>query len=269
MGMTTLVMACIAAALIPLFAVLTYVLQQGMSRLDLALLTQLPSPPGSEGGGLANAILGTLMVVGVATLIAVPLGIAAAIYLAEFSQGKQLGRWIRFMTNMLSGVPSIIAGVFAYGLLVRTGLTGYSAIAGGVALAVLMLPTIILATYEALQLVPQEIRWAAFGIGASHSQTILWMVLPAATPTIVTGVMLAIARAAGETAPLIFTALNSSFWPNGFLEPIATLSVVVFNFSTYPFAPQQALAWAGSLILVLLVLIASIAARMATQRQVY
>lgn len=268
-GMTTLVIACVVVALIPLFAVLTYVLQQGVSRLDLALLTELPAPPGSAGGGIANAILGTLMVVGVAVLISVPLGIATAIYLAEFSQGSPLARWIRFTTNMLSGIPSIIAGVFAYGLLVRTGLTGYSAVAGGVALSVLMLPTIILATNEAFQLVPQEIRWAAFSVGASHGQTVLKIVIPAALPTIVTGVMLAIARAAGETAPLIFTALNSSFWPDGFLEPIATLSVLVFNFSTYPFAPQQALAWAGSLILVLLVLSASIAARLATRRQIY
>ncbi len=268
-SMTTLAIACVVIALIPLFAVLTHVIQQGMGRLDFALLTQLPSPPGLAGGGLANAILGTLMVVGVAVFISVPLGIATAIYVAEFSQGSQIARWIRFTTNMLSGIPSIIAGVFAYGLLVRTGLTGYSAVAGGVALSVLMLPTIILATDEALQLVPQAIRWAAFSVGASHAQTVLQMVIPAAMPTIVTGVMLAVARAAGETAPLIFTALSSSFWPNGFLEPIATLSVLVFNFSTYPFAPQQALAWAGSLILVLLVLIASIAARMATKRQIY
>ncbi|NET33403.1 MAG: phosphate ABC transporter permease PstA [Cyanothece sp. SIO1E1] len=268
-GLTTMMTACVVVTLIPLFAVLTYVLLQGMSRLDLALLTQLPAPPGSAGGGLANAILGTLIVVGIAVLISVPFGVSTALYLSEFSQGNQLARWIRFATKMLSGIPSIIAGVFAYGLLVRTGLTGYSAIAGGVGLTVLMLPTIVLATDEALQLVPQELRWAAFGVGASRSQTVLRIVMPAAMPSIVTGVMLAIARAAGETAPLIFTALSSSFWPNGLFEPIATLSVLVFNFSTFPFAPQQALAWAGSLILVLLVLITSIAARLATRRRVY
>jgi phosphate transport system permease protein len=265
--MTGLSGLCMVITLIPLVLVLAFVIVQGAGRLDLALFTQLPPPPGLEGGGIANAILGTLIVVAIATLISVPFGIMAAIYLSEFSEDGQIARWVRFFTNVLSGVPSIISGVFVYALLVRSGLTGYSAVAGGVALAVLMLPTIIRTTDEALQIIPQEIRWASIGVGSSRYQTVLQIVLPAAVPSILTGVTLAIARAAGETAPLIFTALFSPFWPNGIFQPIATLSVLVYNFAIVPFQPQQELAWAGSLILVLLVLITSITARVVTSRK--
>lgn len=267
--MTALASVCMVATLIPLALVLALVLVRGIGRLDLQLFTQLPPPPGLAGGGIANAILGTLIVVGIATLIAVPFGIMAAIYLAEFSEGSKLAQNVRFATNVLSGVPSIIAGVFIYALLVRTNVTGYSAVAGGVALAVLMLPTIIRTTDEALKIVPQEIRWASVGVGASDYQTVLTVVLPAALPAIITGVTLAIARAAGETAPLIFTALFSQFWPSGIFNPIASLAVLVYNFAIVPFQPQQELAWAGSFILVLLVLTTSIAARLATRRRTF
>ncbi len=267
--MTAVATACIIITLIPLFAVLIYVGLQGFSRLNLDLFTQLPPPPGLSGGGIANAIIGTLIVVALATAISVPIGVFAAVYLSEFSGGNQIARWVRFATNVLSGVPSIIAGIFAYGLLIATGVVGFSAIAGGVALSVLMLPTIIRTTDEALKIVPQDIRWAALGVGAYNYQTVLKIVLPAALPAILTGVTLAIARAAGETAPLIFTALFSNFWPRGALEPIASLSVLVYNFAIVPFKPQQELAWAGSLILVLLVLITSTLARWATRQKVY
>jgi phosphate transport system permease protein len=267
--MTGLAGACIVITLIPLFAVLTYVLVQGFSHLNLDLLTKLPPPPGLQGGGVANAIIGTLIVVGLATVMAVPIGVMAAIYLSEFSNNNKIASWVRFATNILSGVPSIISGVFVFGLLIGSGLIGFSAIAGGVSLAVLMLPTIIRTTDEALQIVPQDIRWAALGVGAYNFQSVLFIVLPAALPSILTGVTLAIARAAGETAPLIFTALFSNFWPNRLNEPIATLSVLVYNFATAPFKPQQQLAWAGSLILVLMVLISSVSARLATRRKVY
>jgi len=267
--MTGLAGACIVITLIPLFAVLTYVIAQGISTLNWDLLTKLPPPPGLKGGGVANALLGTLIVVGLATAIAVPIGILAAVYLSDFSNDNQIARWVRFATNILSGVPSIISGIFAFGLLVGSGLIGFSAIAGAVSLAVLMLPTIIRTTDEALQIVPQDIRWAALGVGAYNYQSVLFIVLPAALPSILTGVTLAIARAAGETAPLIFTALFSNFWPDGLLKPIATLSVLVYNFATVPFKPQQQLAWAGSLILVFLVLVSSVSARLATRRKVY
>jgi phosphate transport system permease protein len=267
--MTGVATFCLVITLIPLGAVLYYVTIQGFRRFTPELFTELPPPPGLAEGGLANAIIGTLIVVGIATAIAVPIGVLTAVYLSEFSNNNQIARGVRFATNVLSGVPSIIAGIFAYGLLVSSQIVGFSAIAGGVALAVLMLPTIIRTTDEALQIVPQEIRWAALGVGAYNYQTVLKIVIPAALPSILTGVTLAVARAAGETAPLVFTALYSNFWPEGLREPIATLSVLVYNFAIVPFPAQQELAWAGSLILVLLVLITSVAARLATRRKVY
>lgn len=271
--MTGLSALCMIVTLIPLVAVLLFVFIQGFSRLNFDLFTQLPPPPGLSQGGLANAIIGTLVVVGIAVVLAVPIGVLAAVYLSEFSNNNQFATSIRFATNVLSGVPSIIAGIFAFGLLVFSRVVGFSAIAGGVSLAVLMLPTIIRTTDEALKIVPQEIRWAALGVGAYKYQTVIKIVLPAALPGIITGVTLAIARAAGETAPLIFTALFSNFWPNvsvqGLQEPIATLSVLVYNFAILPFKPQQELAWAGSLILVFLVLTTSVLARLATRRKIY
>ncbi len=265
--MTILAGACLLIVLIPLFAVIIYVVSQGFSRLNLDLFTKLPPPPGLKGGGIANAIIGTLMTVGIGTLISVPFGVLAAVYLSEFSKGNT-ARWIRFATNVLAGVPSIIAGIFAYGVIVVT-MGGFSAVAGGVALAVLMLPTIVRTTDEALQIVPQDIRWASVGLGASNYQTVLTVVLPAAIPAILTGVTLAIARAAGETAPLIFTALNSPFWPRGIWQPTPSLSVLVYNFATVPFKAQQELAWAASLILVVMILLTSILARWAARKSIY
>ncbi len=262
--MTILAGACLVIALVPLFAVIFYVISKGINRLNLDLFTQLPPPPGLEKGGIANAIIGTLMTVGIATLISVPFGVLAAVYLSEFSSGK-IAYWVRFATNVLAGVPSIIAGIFAYGLIVVTT-GGFSAVAGGIALSVLMLPTIVRTTDEALQIVPQEMRWASVGLGASDYQTVLKVVLPAALPAIITGVTLAIARAAGETAPLIFTALNSPFWPQGFLKPTPSLAVLVYNFAGVPFKALQELAWAASLILVIMILLTSILTRWATSK---
>ncbi|HAZ45971.1 MAG TPA: phosphate ABC transporter permease PtsA [Cyanobacteria bacterium UBA11369] len=266
-AMTWVAFLCGALALIPLLAVLSYVSIQGFKRLNLSAFTELPPPPLVPGGGFGNAIIGTLITVGLGALISVPIGVLAAIYLTEFSSGK-LARWIRFATNILSGIPSIIAGVFAYGIVVVTTGT-FSAVAGGVALSVLMLPIIVRTTDEALQLVSKDLRQAAFGLGATNYQTVLGVVLPAALPAIITGVTLAIARASGETAPLIFTALFSQFWPNNIMAPTPSLAVLVFNFAIVPFKNQQELAWAASLILVFMVLITSIIARLATRRKVY
>jgi phosphate transport system permease protein len=266
-AMTGVAFLCGALALIPLLAVLSYVTLQGFKRISPSLFTQLPPPPLVPGGGFGNAILGTLIMVGIAALISVPFGVLAAIYLTEFSSGK-LSRWIRFATNILSGIPSIIAGVFAYGIVVVTTGT-FSAVAGGAALAVLMLPIIVRTTDEALQLVPKDLRQAAVALGATNFQTVMGVVLPAAIPAIVTGVTLAIARASGETAPLLFTALFSQFWPNSLMAPTPSLAVLVFNFAIVPFKNQQELAWAASLILVLMVLVTSIIARLATRRKVY
>ncbi|KAF3887238.1 MULTISPECIES: phosphate ABC transporter permease PstA [Nostocales] len=263
--MTGIAFLCGMLALLPLLAVLTYVIIKGFSSLSLDLFTKLPPPPLVKGGGFGNAIVGTLIMVGIAALISVPFGVMAAIYLTEFSSGK-LSRWIRFATNVLSGVPSIIAGVFAYGIVVATT-GGFSAVAGGAALSILMLPIIVRTTDEALQLVSKDLRQAAVGLGATNFQTVSWVVVPAAVPAIVTGATLAIARAAGETAPLLFTALFSQFWPSTLFQPTASLAVLVFNFAIAPFKNWQSLAWAASLILVLLVLITSIIARWATRER--
>jgi phosphate transport system permease protein len=265
--LTAIAGALVVLAIIPLLAVLSYVLIKGASRLNLDLLTQLPPPPMVPGGGIANAIVGTLVMVGLAALISVPIGIMAAVFLAEFS-APSTAQWIRFATNVLNGVPSIILGVFAYAALVVTTKT-FSAFAGAVALSILMLPIIIRTTDEALQIVPQEIRWASVGVGASKYQTVLQIVLPAALPTILTGTTLAIARASGETAPLIFTALFTQFWPNSLSQPTPSLAVLVYNFATVPFKNQQELAWAASLVLVFLVLTTSVVSRWFLRRKTF
>jgi phosphate transport system permease protein len=257
-------------AIFPLVIILLYLLGKGISSLSLDIFTQLPPPPLVEGGGFGNAILGTVIIVGIGAAISVPIGIMAAIYLSEFSQGK-LADSIRFATNVLSGVPSIIIGVFAYGVIVLTT-KSYSAWAGGFALAILMLPIIVRTTDEALKLVPQEIRQASIAVGANNYQTILQIVLPAAIPAIITGVTLAIARAAGETAPLLFTALFTQYWINWnnyLVEPTASLAVLVYNFAIVPFKNQQELAWGAAFILVILVLFTSIVSRVATSRRTY
>ncbi|MDJ0649491.1 MAG: phosphate ABC transporter permease PstA [Xenococcaceae cyanobacterium MO_188.B19] len=257
-------------AVVPLFIILTYLLQKGISSLRWQVFTELPPPPLVPGGGFGNAILGTVIMVGIGALISVPIGVMAAIYLSEFSEGK-LADWIRFATNVLSGVPSIIIGVFAYSTIVLNTKT-YSAWAGGFALAILMLPIIVRTTDEALKLVPQEVRQASIGVGANNYQTVLQVVLPAAIPAIITGVTLAVARAAGETAPLLFTALFTQYWPswdNNLAEPTASLAVLVYNFAIVPFKNQQELAWAAAFILVVLVLLTSIISRIATSKRTY
>jgi phosphate transport system permease protein len=265
--MTVVVFFCAACAIVPLFAVLWYVVSQGGSRLSLDLFTQLPPAPNVlKGGGFGNAFIGTLATVGIGSAIAIPFGLLAAIFLSEFAQGTKLADWIGFLTNVLSGVPSIVVGVFAYSVVVLTT-GGFSAVAGGVALAILMLPIIVRTSTESLALVPQESRQAAVGLGATRFQTVAKVVLPAAMPPILTGIMLAVARASGETAPLIFTALFKNFWADGIWEPTATLSVLVFNFATTPYKNQQELAAAGSLVLVLMVLIASILSRLVVKRK--
>jgi phosphate transport system permease protein len=250
--------------ILPLALVLGYVLVKGGSLISWQLLTSLPPAPGLEGGGIGNAILGTLVVTLVASAIAIPVGVGAGIYLAEYSGGSAFAQFVRFGTDILAGVPSIICGVFIYGLIVSTRFffgQSYSAFAGGVALSVLMLPTVIKTTDEALKLVPDELRWGALGIGASKFVVISRITLPAAFSPIATGVVLAIARAAGETAPLIFTALFSPFWPEGLFNPIASMAVLIYNFAIMPYEAQISLAWAASFILVLMILAANLLAR--------
>jgi len=256
-----------AIAVLPLIAVLIYVLIKGGQKISFALLTELPPPPGLEGGGIGNAIIGSLVVTIVAALIAIPVGVGGGIFLAEYSRGGKFAQFIRFGTNVLSGVPSIIAGVFIYGTIVTSRIlfgNAYSAAAGGMALSILMLPTVIKTTDEGLKLVPDDLRRGALGVGASKFVTVVRITLPTAFTPIATGVMLSIARAAGETAPLIFTALFSSFWSegiDGLFNPIATLSVLIYNFAIMPYETQNELAWAASFVLVLFILGLNLIAR--------
>ncbi len=255
---------------LPLITVILYVLYKGGGAITPAIFTELPPAPGlSEPMGMGNAIIGTAMVTGVAALVAIPVGVGGGIYLAEVAKRGWFAQFIRFGVNVLAGVPSIICGLFIYALVVNTRILwgeSFSAMAGGLALAVLMLPTIVKTTDEGLKLVSQELRMGSLGIGASRFVTITRVVLPAAISPIATGVVLGIARAAGETAPLIFTALFSPFWPDwssglGLLAPTATMSVQIYNFGIMPFAPQVQLAWAASFILVVMILMANLLSR--------
>lgn len=247
-------------AVLPLIAVLIYVLIKGGQKISLTLLTELPPPPGLEGGGIANAIIGSIVVTLIAAVIAIPVGVGGGIFLAEYSRGGKFAQFIRFGTNVLSGVPSIIAGVFIYGTIVTSRIlfgNAYSAAAGGMALSILMLPTVIKTTDEGLKLVSDDLRRGALGVGASKFVTVVRITLPTAFTPIATGVVLSIARAAGETAPLIFTALFSPFWSegiDGIFNPIATLSVLIYNFAIMPYEAQNELAWAASFVLVLFIL---------------
>jgi phosphate transport system permease protein len=241
-------------AMVPLFSVLFMLLWRGGQRLGPGLFTELPPAAGMIGGGIGNAFLGTVLVVSIAAAISVPIGILAAVFLAEFSPESKTAALVRFAAKVLTGLPSILAGVFAYALVVL--LTGrFSAPAAGVALSLLMLPTVLLTAEEAIRMVPARMREAAVGMGATRTQTVCYVILPTALPGILTGVMLAVARAAGETAPLLFTALFSNYWlTTNPMEPTPSLAVLIYNFSGSAFENQTAIAWAASLVLVLIVL---------------
>jgi phosphate transport system permease protein len=248
-------------AAIPLVSVLYMLIEQGGSRLSTDLFTELP-PAGFEmGGGFGNAIVGTILMVAIAIVIAVPIGVMAAAYLAELGPESQLGRVSRFLAKVLTGFPSILAGVFVYAVIVLAMGT-YSAIAGGVALAILMLPTVVLTAEEAMKMVPRKMKDAALGMGCTRTQMIWKVVFPTALPGILTGVMLGVARVAGESAPLLFTALFSNYWLSNLREPTASLSILIYNFSSMPFDNQIELAWAASLVLVLIVLVFNILSRL-------
>jgi phosphate transport system permease protein len=252
--MSVLTAALTVLASVPLFSVLFMLAWRGGARLSLALFTELPPAAGMAGGGIANAILGTALVVIIATLVSVPFGILAGIYLAEISPDGPVSQGVRFCAKLLTGLPSILAGVFAYTTVVL--ITGrFSPLAGGVALALLMLPIILLTAEEAIRMVPARMREAAIGMGATRTQVIWRVQLPTAAPGILTGVLLALSRAAGETAPLLFTMTFSDYWiSQRFMEPTASLAVLIFNFSKSPFENQKEIAWAASLVLVLIVL---------------
>jgi phosphate transport system permease protein len=256
--MSGLVAVMTFLALIPLFSVLFMLVVRGGERIGTGLFTELPPAAGMDGGGIGNAVLGTLLIVGIATAISVPVGILAAVYLAEFAPESRTATAVRFVAKVLTGLPSILAGVFAYTAVVL--LTGtFSAPAGGVALSLLMLPIVLLTAEDAIRMVPQRMREAAVGMGATRTQAVWYVILPTALPGILTGVMLAVARAAGETAPLLFTALFSDYWLTvNPMEPTPSLAVLIFDFSSSPFPNQIEIAWAASLVLVLIVLVLNI-----------
>ena len=259
--LTGLCIALSFAAMIPLASILYLVVKNGSELLDWSIFTQLPPAAGMTGGGFGNAVIGTLVMVGLGLALSAPPGILAAIYICEYKPNGRIAAVTRFTAKLLTGIPSIICGVFAFAAVVLA--TGkFSAVAGGVALAVLMLPTILLTSEQALLGVQRAYREASYGLGATRFQTIGRIVLPEAMPAIMTGVMLAVARAAGETAPLVFTALFSQFWMSSLMEPTASLSVLIYNFSTMPFEYQVKMAWTASLVLVFLVTVTNVTAQL-------
>jgi phosphate transport system permease protein len=252
--------------LIPLFSIVYLLLQKGLPLLTPSIFTGLPPAPGLTGGGFGNAIQGTAVMVGLALLFSTPLGVLSAIYVNEYNPRSRLAQTVRFVAKLLTGIPSIICGVFAFSVVVLTTGTS-SALAGGVALAVLTLPTILLTTEQALLGVPKTLREASYGLGATKLQTIFRIVLPEALPAIMTGIMLAVARAAGETAPVLFTAAFSQYWMRSLMQPTGSMSVLIFNFSTLPYDYQIQMAWTASLVLVALVTVTNIAAQLAFSRR--
>jgi phosphate transport system permease protein len=260
-------LACAGAvvvALIPLALVLWYVFRLGLPALDWAFFTAMPKPVGEAGGGMANAMMGTLIMLGIAGAIAVPLGIACAVYLAEYPKDR-LSSSARFAADILNGVPSIVVGIFAYVIAVLP-FRRFSALAGGFALAVMMIPIVVRTTEELLALVPPSLREGALALGATRGRAVWSVILPAALPGIVTGVLVALARVAGETAPLLFTALNNRYWTTKLTEPIASLTVQIYTYALGPYEDWHRQAWAGSTVLIGAVLLFSIMARTVTRR---
>ncbi len=240
--------------LIPLLAILAYLIYKGASSLNLAFFTHIPAPVGEEGGGMANSIVGSGIILTLASLMGIPIGIAAGVYVAEFGQGTVLANAIRFTADVLNGVPSIVMGISVYSLIVMPQ-KHFSAFAGGVALAIMMVPTITRTTEEMLATVPHAIREAALGLGVPKWRTVLSVSLRTASPGIITGCMLAFARVAGETAPLLFTALGNQYWSIRLNEPIAALPLQIFVYANSPYDEWHRLAWAGALVLIVLIMV--------------
>ena len=261
--MTSIAVLTVVVVLLPLGAIFAYLIYKGAGSINWAFLTQTPKPVGEPGGGMANAIVGSMVILGIASLMGVPLGIGAGIYLSEFGRNRY-GDIVRFVSDVLNGVPSIVIGIVAYGLVVlRQG--HFSALAGGVALAIMMVPTIARTTEQMLLLVPQAIREAAYGLGIPRWRTTLSITLRTATSGVITGVMLAFARVAGETAPLLFTAFGNQYWNWKSDQPTAALSLQIFTYAISPFDEWHRQAWAGALVLIILIVGAVAAVRFAVR----
>ena len=260
----TLCALAVVIALIPLAAILFYVIKEGFGALNLDFFTHMPKPVGESGGGMANAIAGTLILIGIAALFAVPIGCLCGIHLSEYP-GTKFSSLVRFAADVLNGVPSIVVGIFAYGIVVLP-VKRFSAIAGGVALGLLMIPIVVRTTEELLRLVPGGLREGALALGATRSRAVFSVIVPAALPGILTGILVALARVAGETAPLLFTAFNNRFWSTSLTQPIASLTVQVFTYAISPYDDWHRQAWAGAFLLVMMILTLSILARLAVRR---
>jgi phosphate transport system permease protein len=254
----------VVLAVVPLAFILFYVVTQGITALNLDFFRHMPTPVGESGGGMANAIAGSLIVTGLGSLFAIPVGVLSGVYAAEY-RGTRFASATRFAADTLNGVPSIVIGVFAYGVAVLP-FRQFSALAGGLALGIMMIPLIMRTTEELLLLVPSTLREGALALGATRARAVFTVVLPAALPGIVTGVLLAFARIAGETAPLLFTSLNNRYWSTDVRQPIATLTVQIFAYANSAYEDWHRQAWAGALVLVSIVLLCSLLARLATAR---
>ncbi len=254
---------CMVITLLPLFLILGYALVQGIGALNLDFFLNMPKPVGESGGGMANAIAGTGILIGLGALVGIPIGVLAGVYLAEYG-ANPFGSFLRFMTDVLSGVPSIIVGVAVY-VLVVIPIGHFSALAGGVALGILMIPTIVRTTEEMIRLVPHSLREAGLALGIPRWRTTLRIVMPAALKGITTGILLALARAAGETAPLLFTSLGNRFWSTSVMQPIASLTVFIFDYAKAPFDDWNRQAWAASFVLIALIFLLSLIFRLVTR----
>jgi phosphate transport system permease protein len=251
----------------PLVAIFVYLLYKGASSLSLSFFTQIPKPVGEAGGGMANAIVGSAILLGIASLIGVPVGIGGGIFLAEYGRGTKLANAIRFTADVLNGVPSIVMGIAIYALIVVPQ-NHFSAFSGGVALGIMMIPTVCRTTEEMLLMVPHAVREAALALGVPNWRSVLSITVKTASPGIITGCMLAFARVAGETAPLIFTALGNSFWSTSLNQPIAALPLQIWVYAQSPYEDWHRLAWAGALVLIALIVTAVSLVRYVTSRGV-
>jgi phosphate transport system permease protein len=263
--MVSLTILSMLLALTPLFSILGYVLVKGIPALNFAFFTELPAPPGEAGGGMANGIVGTFTLIGLASLIGVPVGLMAGVFLSEYGRNR-FGKFVSFLTDIMLGVPSIVVGIVVYALVVLW-LGGFSTYAGGIALAFIMIPAVTRTTEEMLKLVPNHIREAGLALGIPKWRVIMLIILPTALRGIITGIMLAVARVSGETAPLLFTAFGNMYWNKSLNEPIASMPVLVFNYAISPYAEWQAQAWAGALTLILIVLVLNVSARLVTRKR--
>jgi phosphate transport system permease protein len=263
-AMTGVAVLTVVLVLAPLFAIFAYLVYRGVGSINWAFLTQTPKPVGESGGGMANAIVGSVFILALASVIGVPIGVGAGIYLAEYGRNR-FGDAIRFTADVLNGVPSIVVGIVAYSIVVLYQ-KHFSALAGGVALAIMMIPTITRTTEEMLLLVPRALREAAYGLGIPRWRTTLSITLRTATSGVITGIMLAFARVAGETAPLLFTAFGNQFWNLRANQPTAALPLQIFNYAISPYDEWHRQAWAGALVLIVLIVTAVAAVRFAVRR---